>query len=327
MKALLTMATNTDDEQFFEISAVSRLTGVSTPNIRVWEKRHQVVEPKRSETRRRLYTPDDVQRLTLLKALVDRGHAIGTIASLTTPQLEQRLAAQEGADTSKARASDHCRLLVIGETLREQFTESNFVDGTELIASFGTLEETDDWTQKEVDVVLIECATLFEDTIPKVQELVERTQAMRAVIVYRFTQQATVAKIEKGIRGITALRAPVNAGELQVVLQADVALSNRAATPAKPLDTNDDRIPARRFSDKQLARASQVSTAIECECPQHLGSLLTSLAAFEQYSSECESRSPEDEALHRFLHETTAQARAMMEHALQEVIEAEGISL
>ncbi|MGY8686441.1 MAG: MerR family transcriptional regulator, partial [Verrucomicrobiales bacterium] len=71
------MISQSDQEQFFEISAVSRLTGVSTPNIRVWEKRHNVVEPKRSKTKRRLYTPDDIQRLTLLKALVDRGHAIG----------------------------------------------------------------------------------------------------------------------------------------------------------------------------------------------------------------------------------------------------------
>ena len=321
------MTNGTHEEQFFEISAVSRLTGVSTPNIRVWEKRHRVVEPKRSDSKRRLYTPEDIQRLTLLKALVDCGHAIGTIASLTTEQLEQRLAVQQGVDSSRTKGDDQCRLLVIGETLREQFNDDNFVSGTELVASFGTLEEAEEWASTTVDVVLIECATLFEDTIPVVQDLIERTQAMRAVIVYRFTQQSTVAMIEKGIRRITPLRAPVNAKELQVVLQTDVALTSHGSSAPKSLDIVDEKIPPRRFTDKQLARASEVSTTIDCECPQHLGSLLTSLTAFEKYSSECESRSADDEALHRFLHQTTAQARAMMEHALQEVVEAEGITL
>ena len=111
------------------------------------------------------------------------------------------------------------------------------------------------------------------------------------------------------------------------MLQTDVALTSHSSSAPKSLDIVDEKIPPRRFTDKQLARASEVSTTIECECPQHLGSLLTSLTAFEKYSSECESRSAADEALHRFLHQTTAQARAMMEHALQEVVEAEEITL
>ncbi|MCH1503523.1 MAG: MerR family transcriptional regulator [Verrucomicrobiales bacterium] len=327
MRVLLPMTNGTDEEQFFEISAVSRLTGMSTPNIRIWEKRHQVVEPKRSDSKRRQYTAEDVQRLTLLKALVDRGHAIGTIASLTTQQLEQRLAAQEGADQPTPEAVDHCRLLVIGETLREQFRKEEFVSGMQLMASFGALEEVEGWAATSVDVVLIECATLFEDTIPIIQGLIERTQAVRAVIVYQFAQQATVAMIEKGIRRITPLRAPVNAQELQVVLRADVAMASRTSSAAKPIAVSNERIPPRRFTDQQLAKASQASTTIECECPHHLGILLANLTAFEQYSSECESRSLADEALHRFLHQTTAQARSMMEHALQEVIDAEGITL
>ena len=110
------------------------------------------------------------------------------------------------------------------------------------------------------------------------------------------------------------------------MLRADVGVANLSVVP-DPKASVDEKIPPRRFTDGQLAKASRVSSTIDCECPQHLGDLLTSLTAFERYSSECESRSPEDEALHRFLHQTTAQARAMMEHALEEVIEAEGITL
>ena len=326
MRALLTMSDGIEEEQVYEISAVSRLTGVSTPNIRVWEKRHQVVDPKRTESRRRLYTSEDIRRLTLLKALVDRGDSIGTIASLKTIQLEQRLAAQDGTGSTRETGARSCRIVVIGETLQEQFARESFVPGTDLVASFENFAEAQESSPAVVDVVLIECATLFEDTIQLVQKLIQRMQAVRAVIVYRFTQQSTVALIEKGIRGITPLRAPVNAQELQVVLQADVGVATRASAPA-PASNTDGTIPPRQFTDKQLAKASQASTTIECECPQHLGSLLTSLTAFEKYSAECESRSPKDEALHQFLHQTTAQARSTMEHALKEVIEAEGITL
>lgn len=34
-----------------------------------------------------------------------------------------------------------------------------------------------------------------------------------------------------------------------------------------------------------------ISSTVKCECTRHLAELLTSLAAFEQYSTECESLS------------------------------------
>lgn len=330
MRSLIQMTDSAENEQLFEISAVSRLTGISTPNIRVWERRHQVVEPKRSESRRRLYTAEDIRRLTLLKGLVDRGHAIGTIATLRIEQLEERLGVQEDADLVQGakELTGPCRLLVIGEALKEQFKETNFVPGAQVEASFGTLEEAKAWSGI-VDVVLIECATLFEESIAVVQELVKSTQAHRAVVVYRYTQQATLRLIDQGISGVTPLRAPVKASELRVVLQADVSLATRKPSPKRlPLPPREEQaVPPRHYTDKQLAKASHISTAIDCECPQHLGNLLTNLVAFEKYSAECESRNEEDEALHRFLYETTARARAMMEHALQEVVETEGLTI
>ena len=79
------------DEPRYRIGAVCRLTGISQHVLRVWEKRYGVVEPLRSETDRRLYRESDIHRLSLLKALVDRGQAIGSIADLDNDVLEQRL--------------------------------------------------------------------------------------------------------------------------------------------------------------------------------------------------------------------------------------------
>jgi hypothetical protein len=84
-------------------------------------------------------------------------------------------------------------------------------------------------------------------------------------------------------------------------------------------------IPPRQFNHQQLTRLARASTAIDCECPHHLAQLVGDLTAFEIYSARCANRDEDDAELHRYLHQTTAQARALIEDALHRVAEAEGI--
>ena len=70
-----------------------------------------------------------------------------------------------------------------------------------------------------------------------------------------------------------------------------------------------------------------MTTAVDCECPHHLVTLIRSLNAFETYSVDCESRSPADAALHSQLAAETGRARQIVESALQAVIDSEGINL
>ena len=58
----------------FKIGAVSRITNIPVDTLRIWERRYRVVVPFRSHNSDRLYQRDDINRLTLLKMLVDRGH-------------------------------------------------------------------------------------------------------------------------------------------------------------------------------------------------------------------------------------------------------------
>ena len=76
-----------------------------------------------------------------------------------------------------------------------------------------------------------------------------------------------------------------------------------------------------------LAEIASTSVALNCECPHHIADLLVRLGNFESYSADCESRSPADASLHRYLAQVTGNARAMMEMALVRVIEAEGIAM
>ncbi len=70
----------------YPIRAVSKLTGVSIDTLRAWERRYQVVTPQR-DGRGRLYTEADVERLRLLNAAVESGHAIGRVAALGDEEL------------------------------------------------------------------------------------------------------------------------------------------------------------------------------------------------------------------------------------------------
>ena len=71
----------------YPIKYVAAQTGIKAHNIRSWEERYGAVKPERSATNRRLYSDDDIQRLRLLKAAVDGGHNISTVANLDANDL------------------------------------------------------------------------------------------------------------------------------------------------------------------------------------------------------------------------------------------------
>jgi hypothetical protein len=81
----------------YPIGVVSSLTGLSTHVLRAWERRYRAVAPQRSASGRRLYARDDIDRLILLKRVVQGGHGISHVAGLETTQLAE-LAALGAAD-------------------------------------------------------------------------------------------------------------------------------------------------------------------------------------------------------------------------------------
>ncbi|MEM9555524.1 MAG: hypothetical protein AAGC60_14805 [Acidobacteriota bacterium] len=85
--------------------------------------------------------------------------------------------------------------------------------------------------------------------------------------------------------------------------------------------------PARRYDDGQLARLLEISSAVDCECPNHLAQLVSRLVAFETYSRDCESQNAEDAAVHAYLYRRTAAAREVMEEALEELVRFEQIEI
>ncbi len=72
----------------YRIGAVSRLTGLSSDVVRVWERRYKAINPQRSDGGSRLYSDTDIARLRKLRQAVELGHAIGQVAKLPDQELE-----------------------------------------------------------------------------------------------------------------------------------------------------------------------------------------------------------------------------------------------
>jgi DNA-binding transcriptional MerR regulator len=70
------------------ISAVERDTGLSKDTLRVWERRYGFPMPERDAFGERIYPTDQVEKLRIVKRLMDAGHRPGKIISLGIDELQ-----------------------------------------------------------------------------------------------------------------------------------------------------------------------------------------------------------------------------------------------
>lgn len=313
----------------YRIGAVSRLTGIPADTLRVWERRYDVVEPLRSPKGSRLYTRADIGRLAVIKRLVDSGHAIGSVAHLSLEQLEERLHAQQQADAAQPQAATGpVRLAVLGDALPAQITAwADDLAPLEIaVVSRSPGEFLDVCAACDIDTLVLEYPTLHAETLDQVGRFLRHSGARQAIVIYGFARQDVVRRLAG--RNVLPVRAPVDLQELKRLCGDGGGRQRPADGPPWTLESvHDSPLPPRRFDTQALVKTANISSTIRCECPHHLASLLLSLGAFEDYSAECENRTLEDAALHAMLHAATAHARHLLESALAEVLEHEGVEV
>ncbi len=94
-----------NSKRLHTIKSVSEITGLSVFVIRAWENRYKAIEPERTETNRRLYSEEDIQKLLLLSKAVSMGFSIGNIANLSIEELNEIASEQERARVSGTGSS------------------------------------------------------------------------------------------------------------------------------------------------------------------------------------------------------------------------------
>lgn len=78
------------------IGAVERETGLQKDTLRVWERRYGFPKPARDDAGERLYTLEDVNRLRLIRRLMDQGWRPGKLLTLSESALQGMLDSENG---------------------------------------------------------------------------------------------------------------------------------------------------------------------------------------------------------------------------------------
>src|SRR4051812_19120810 len=77
--------------QGYSIRVASRLTGVSSDTLRMWERRYGFPKPVRNESQVRVYTDADIERLVLVSRALKAGFRSGEVIHRPTEELRTLL--------------------------------------------------------------------------------------------------------------------------------------------------------------------------------------------------------------------------------------------
>ena len=311
---------DTSIDGLYRIATVSHLTGIPVQTIRVWESRHAVVQPVRSAGNVRLYRRADIDRLSLVKAAVDAGQAISTVAVLTDRQIKARFK-DAPAKAEKLRKTG-CKVLVYGSVMASVLkTAWKGRSDVRVQASLPTLADTGPWALPSFDAVIVDAPVLRSDLPAALRQMRAATQAPVVVVVYGFGSRQVLARLDNA--NVIALAAPVDPAQIARICQ--LGLSIDPAPTAAFSQMLMHSAAARRYNEAFLQQLSQMPSKVQCECLNHLSNLLNKLNAFERYSLECESTSSKDAAMHAMMYSASGHCREFLEEVLQRLMVHEGI--
>jgi DNA-binding transcriptional MerR regulator len=294
------------------------LTGLKPDTLRVWERRYSLGASYKSPTGRRQYTQTDLDHLQLVAALVQSGARIGEIASSERKTLE-RLVELRGEGRQLPSDLPKPRVLFIGSKLASWLDSHqgclSGVDAQVAAESLAGVRPEDLADIGALDVLVVEITHVGNESMQRLDEL-RTALAPHTVLVMH--EQCSERWMEELVKRQTAhLAFPPEAGELAFFLSQTIA----EKTTKEGVNTLADLVTPRprMFDEAQLNEARKLKSRINCECPQHITSLIEQLADFEAYSAECSVEDWQDAAVHATIYALTSQARWLMEKALDTV--------
>ena len=75
----------------YSIKELAQLSGIKAHTIRIWEKRYQVITPKRTASNIRYYSDEDLKRILNIAILYNHGYKISNIVALTQKALTHEI--------------------------------------------------------------------------------------------------------------------------------------------------------------------------------------------------------------------------------------------
>ena len=314
-----------------KIGAVSSLSGVPTPTLRIWEARYETFKPHKTETNHRLYSEDDVLKAILLKRLTEQGHAISGIAQLSTTALNNLMQKQQASNHTKSSAtlaSQSVTIAIVGLTLASRIESKKFTlsfsnNAIQVTDIFSTIADALTGSfQESPQILMIHTNSLHAGVQFEIHRLAEKNQALQVIVLYNFGQEPVIQSMKEC--GMIVRREPISDSDLADLINSVLVVDTSGKSG--PLKSG-TLIPQRKYSDMALLKVASISTNVLCECPKHVAEIISQLASFEQYSHDCLNKSSEDAHLHAHLSAISGSARALFESALEMVAKHEGIDL
>lgn len=116
----------------YSIKELERLSGIKAHTIRIWEKRHRLIDPQRTTTNIRFYSDEDLKKIINVSLLNAKGLKISKIVNMSGDEINQRII---DLSENHADAIIHIDQLVIAMVELEEEKFEKILSG--LILRFG----------------------------------------------------------------------------------------------------------------------------------------------------------------------------------------------
>ncbi len=98
---------------YYSIKDLEKLSGIKAHTLRIWEKRYNLVEPKRTETNIRYYTDEDLKKVLNVALLNRNGLKISHIANLDNREISAKISDLSKSSQDSASVIDSLVLAMI----------------------------------------------------------------------------------------------------------------------------------------------------------------------------------------------------------------------
>ncbi|MEM6999847.1 MAG: MerR family transcriptional regulator [Pseudomonadota bacterium] len=289
-----------NSDNLYRIGTVATLTGISVERLRAWERRYDLA-PAHKSGKTRFYNDAQLERLKLIKHLIDQGQPISTRADLDVDQLRARM---EVAPTQPTRlsAAHRPRAGLVGPNLLTLEQQVNAASARlDVVARWANMEAfmQEQTAADNLQLLFLQLPVLAQQPIDMARDLYPEANL---VVVYQFATEKTLTELQSS--GQQTLKWPLSWTELEHVAIAEMGLAGRT-----------DGAAPRRFSDEELIAIASESQH-PSNCPQYLIEAINQLNAFSAYTRDCALAMPQAHLYQRVSAEAS-QARAHLEASLE----------
>ncbi len=295
---------NTED--LYRIGTVASLTGISVERLRAWERRYDL-SPAHKTGKTRFYSKPQLERLKLIKHLIDQGQPISSLAALDYDQLMGRVENQH--QTTTLSATHKPRVGLIGPNLlalEQQAVLGQVQQRLEVVSRWANIEAyTSEQSVSDAPQIIV-----LQIPVPK-PELIEIVNDFHpnadVVVIYQFATAEQISSLQA--RGLPTLKWPVAWAEVEHIAISELGYSGRKTAQAP-----------RRYSDEELI-AIAASEDDPTNCPQYLIESIHQLNGFNVYTADILTTSQHPQRYQSLIADIS-HARALLEESLERLLDS-----